>query len=324
MNRLCDLLQIERPILQAPVGSIAGPELCAAVSEAGALGAMGATWKPKAELLDHIRQVKARTSRPFQINYALHFEPETLEAALDEGVPVVTFSWGSPAPWMERLRRYEVKVGVQVGSAAGAAYMASIGVDFIVLQGVEAGGHVQAHQPLSNLLAELKELEIDRPAVAAGGLATSEDVRRVIEQGAEGAMLGTRFVASQESRAHETYKRLLLEAGPDATALTLCFDRGWPTALHRVLRNATFQVWEAAGCPPSGKRWGEDDIVARSSSGEPIYRYEDTAPREGMVGEIDDMCLYAGTGAAAIDDVPAAGDLVRRLWLVATPMPPRP
>lgn len=314
MNSLCRLLGIDVPILQAPVGSIAGPELCAAVSEAGGLGAMGVTWTPPSQIRENIERVKALTGHPFQVNFVLHFDPVGLDVALEAKVPVVTFSWGNPGPLIAKSKAAGAIVGVQCTTPAGAALMAAQGADFIVFQGNEAGGHVQSHLPLDALLAEAADDSPPLPYAAAGGLATAKDVRRVLDAGAQAAMLGTRFVATQESRAHEEYKARLLEATAEDTVLSYCFDIGWPQSRQRLLRNATFQTWEAAGCPNAGRRWGEGDILGHTANQEPIYRYEDVAPRVGMTGEIEEMCLYAGTGVGAIDDLPPAGDLVRRLW----------
>jgi NAD(P)H-dependent flavin oxidoreductase YrpB (nitropropane dioxygenase family) len=122
--------------------------------------------------------------------------------------------------------------------------------------------------------------------------------------------MGTRFVASQESRAHPEYKRLLIEQ--TETEMTLCFDIGWPTAKQRVLPNETLAKWKSAGEPSSPDRPGEGDVVAWSGR-QPIYRYEDTAAQAGMEGRIEEMCLYAGTSVAFIDDLPTAAELVARL-----------
>lgn len=128
------------------------------------------------------------------------------------------------------------------------------------------------------------------------------------------AMLGTRFVATQESRAHPDYKCRLVEASAADSALTVCFDGGWPYAAHRVLRNPTLERWEEAGCPAHGSRPGEEEIVAYSPAGDPILRYDDTAPRAGISGQVLEMALYAGTGCDAITDIPLASDLLTRLW----------
>jgi NAD(P)H-dependent flavin oxidoreductase YrpB (nitropropane dioxygenase family) len=179
---------------------------------------------------------------------------------------------------------------------------------------VEAGGHVQSTTPLWELLPQLVALAGETPVIAAGGIGNGAGIARALEMGAAGAMLGTRFVATQESRAHPDYKRRIVAATASDAALTVCFDGGWTYAAHRALRNSTLEGWEAQGCPPHGRRPGEGDVIASTESGEPIFRYEDTAPRLGMTGEIEAMCQYAGTSCAFVQDIPSASELVPRLW----------
>lgn len=307
------LFELDYPIWQAPTGSIAGPELAAAVSGAGGMGAMALTWPSPEQAAAQIAQVRARTQRPFQVNFALAFPPHALAAALEAGAPVVTFSWGDPAPYLAQVRAAGAKVGVQVTNVEGARRMAQLGVDFLICQGIEAGGHVQSSQPLLSLLPQILAAAEGLPVVAAGGIADGQGIARVLQLGAAGAMLGTRFVATQESRAHPDYKARLVAAQAEATALTVCFDGDWPYAAHRVLRNSTLEQWEAFGSPPVGARPGEGDIVGANAAGEPIRRYADTAPRQGFSGDTEAMCQYAGTGCAAIHDIPSAADLLVRL-----------
>ncbi len=314
MNRLCDRLGIRIPILQAPTGSIAGPELAAAVSSAGALGSMGLTWTKSEIAVEQVRQVREVTSAPFAVNFVLSFEPAALIPCLEAGVPIVTFSWGDPVAWLPMVRSFGARVGIQVGNTEGAKCAAQRSPDFIICQGVEAGGHVQSTRALESFLAEIVAFCGPIPVVAAGGIADGADVARVMRTGAQGAMLGTRFVATQESRAHEVYRRRILDAQSGDTALTVCFDGGWPHAPHRVLRNETLEMWEAAGCPPPGRRPGEGEATASMPDGDPIVRYEDTAPRRGMTGAVEEMALYCGVGADRIRDLPSAGELVARLW----------
>jgi nitronate monooxygenase len=242
----------------------------------------------------------------------LAFPPEALDPVLDEGVPIVTFSWGMPAIYAERVRRAGVTLGVQVATVEAAKQAVDLGAHFLIVQGVEAGGHVQSSQPLVRLLEAVVDLNLPIPIVAAGGIVNHEDIQRALGMGASAAMLGTRFVATKESLAHSRYKEAL--AHEHETALTICFDGGWPNAPHRVLRNKTLVDWESMGCPRPGNRPGENDVLARSASGEPIYRYEDTAPREGMSGQIEEMCLYAGTGVDRIADIPSVSQLMQSLW----------
>lgn len=310
---LCERLGIHLPILQAPTGSVAGAALASAVSIAGALGAMGVTWLDETSLLAQIESVRAETPLPFMVNYALAFPPATLHAALQAGVPVITFSWGDPTPYLPQVRASGAKVGVQITNTQGARRMVEAGADFLICQGLEAGGHVQSTTPLWELLPQIVALAGAIPVVAAGGLATGADMAKAFSLGAQGVLLGTRFVASHESLAHDRYKQSLVSAKAADTALTVCFDGGWEYASHRVIRNSTFQNWEAVGSPPIGFRPGEGDTVGYASSGEPILRYEDTAPRTGMSGAIEEMCLYAGTSCEAIHSVLSAQEIITQL-----------
>jgi nitronate monooxygenase len=314
---LCSRLGARYPILQAPTGSIAGPELAIAVANAGGVGALGLTWTDPATASDYVRQVREATAGPFQVNFALAFPPHALAASLEAGAPIITFSWGDPGPLVEMAHSFGALVGIQTTTGAAAARACELGADFLICQGVEAGGHVQASRSLNHALEEVLAAG-SIPVVAAGGIATGCDIAEVMARGASGAVLGTRFVATRESRAHGEYKEHIVRSSGTDTVLTPCYDGGWPFALHRVLRNSTLDRWESAGCPPPGARPGEGDIIARSSSGEPILRYEDTAPRQGMEGAVGEMCLYAGTGCDSIDDIPSAADLVARLWNEAT------
>jgi NAD(P)H-dependent flavin oxidoreductase YrpB (nitropropane dioxygenase family) len=153
------------------------------------------------------------------------------------------------------------------------------------------------------------------PVLAAGGITTGADIRAVLSAGASGAMLGTRFVATEESFAHQVYKDALLRANRDDTVLTVCFEGGWPNAPHRVLRNGTFIRWDAAGCPPAGKRPGEGDVLAMRPDGSKVLRYSLFLPNGALTGnELLDLALYAGEGVSAVRDIPAASDLIRKLW----------
>ncbi len=172
---------------------------------------------------------------------------------------------------------------------------------------------MQSSIPLEHVLPRVLAEVGTIPLVASGGVGDGAGMARVLALGADGVMLGTRFVATQESRAHPAYKQALCEARRGDTALTVCFDGDWPSAAHRVLRNATLETWEAWGCPPHAQRPGEGEVVGSSQRDEPVLRYESTAPRAGMTGRVLDMCLYAGMGCHAITDIPAASDLVAKL-----------
>jgi nitronate monooxygenase len=311
---LLEVLGIDVPLLQAPIGACAVPALVAAVGEAGALGTLACTWTPPAGLAAVVARVRELSSRPFAANLVLWFQADAhLDALLALAVPVVTFSWGQPgSARIARCHEAGARVLVQVGSADGAREAVDDGADALIAQGLEAGGHVQSTTPLADLLPAVVELAGTTPVIATGGLADRDDIARTQAHGAAGAMLGTSFVATAESAAHPEYKAALVHAGERATALTVCFDGGWPRAPHRVLRNATLERWEAAGCPAPGRRPAEDAPPALRA-GVPIARYDDAPPLAGDVGDVGEMCLYAGEGCDAIDDVPSAAELVDRL-----------
>ena len=300
-------------IIQAPIGGLATVELVSAVSDAGGLGSLALTWTDASTAARLVAAVKTRTSAAFAANFVLAFESTALTAALEAGVPVITFSWGLPGGLVRTVHSFGAAVGVQVGTVEGAKHALDQGCDFVICQGIEAGGHVQSSMPLRELLPALVAEARTVPVAAAGGLADREDVKEVASLGAYAAMLGTRFVASTESGAHPAYKAALVASESSDTVLTGCFDGGWPYALHRVLRNATLASWEAAGCPPSGRRPGEGDVVARQETAAIIHRYDDIPPSSGTQGDVTACCLYAGTGVGKITDVLSAGALVKEL-----------
>lgn len=296
-------------IWQAPTGSIAGPELCAEVVNAGGVGAMGLTWTEPEKTRRWVEQVVAASDGLFLVNYALAFEPVGLTAALEAGAPMISFSWGDAAEYVDLVRSFGAKLGIQVVSREGVERACALGADFLICQGIEAGGHVESDRPLTELLPEVVEAAGGIPVIAAGGFADASDVRWATSVGASGAMFGTRFVASEESRAHPDYKRSLVENS--VTELTMCFDGGWSNAKHRVLPNRTLETWKAAGSPPT-HRPGEGDIVA-SLGGAGIERYSDAAPQIGMSGAIGEMCLYAGGGCSRITSILPAREIVKLL-----------
>jgi nitronate monooxygenase len=300
------------PVVQAPIGPAATPALAAAVSEAGGIGSLGASWTEPEDLRAQIREIRRRTERPFMVNLVLAFEQEErLELALAEGVELISFSWGTDAGLVARAHAAGATVLAQAGSAAEARAAAEAGCDAVVAQGVEAGGHVQGETEVLALVAELVRA-LPVPVLAAGGVADAQGVAAAMAAGAAGAMLGTRFAATDEADVHPDWSARLVAASPSDTVLTGLFDGGWPGAPHRVLRNSTYRRWDEAGRPPPGSRPGEGDVVARRD-GVDIERYSADEPRRDTTGELEAMCLYAGCGVGRITSVEAAADVVSRI-----------
>lgn len=313
---LCERLGIELPIIQAPMGGAAGPALAAAVSNAGGLG-MLAPWRADpAGLRQQIRQTRALTSRPFGVNLVLAFpQEERLDICLEEGVTIVSSFWGDPAAFTARAHAGgATTVFHTVAGAEEARRAVDCGVDVVVAQGWEAGGHVRGSVATLPLVpAVVDAVGPATPVVAAGGIADGRGLAAVLCLGAAGAWIGTRFLASEEAAVHPRYRERVLEARETGTVHTGIFDIGWPDAPHRVLRNSTVTAWEEAGRPPPGSRPGEGDVVAVSASRGPIERYRSYTPAPDASGDIDALSLWAGQGVGLVNWAQPAGDIVRQI-----------
>lgn len=305
------------PIFNSGMGFAAGPELAIAVSNAGGLGAIGTGGAPAADLMkERVMRTRAGTRNAFAVNYLLNWEPTTLSVVLDAGAPVIQFAWGLPsADAVATIRKAGARFAVQISSAAGARAALDLGADYLVCQGIEAGGHVQALSPLYQVLPAILAEAKAVPVLAAGGITTGRDIHRALAAGAAGVLMGTRFVATKECTAHDDHKSAILRGRGEDTVMTICFQEGWPNAPHRVLRNQTLDRWEAAGCPPRGRRPGEGDLITTSTlTGAIKRRYSSSMPKQDDQGTPSELPLYAGLGVGAVRDTPSAGDLVVRLW----------
>ena len=311
-------LALEGPIVQAGMGGgLSGHELAAAVSEAGGLGTIGFTGA--GALSRELEAARERTGRPVAVNLLLPFARRShWEAA--EGADVVVTFWGEPRrhtrrPWLH-----------QCGSVEEARAAQTAGADGVIAQGVEAGGHVRGTTPALDLLEQVKAaLPSGYPVLLAGGMAGRDEVARALDAGADAAVLGTRFLLTDESAAHPAYKRRLLEA--DSTVLTELFGMGWP-APHRVVANRATERWLRAG--PRGPRL----VRAANRLTAPLASRVQPDPTSGLVraqrpglpffspvaatkGAPDELLeaspLYAGESVGRIDSLRSAGDLVGEL-----------
>ena len=298
---LTKLLRIRYPILQAPIGGAATPELVAAVSNFGGLGMLALSWKDAETTRAIIRKTKSLTNNPFAVNLILQFDQqERIKICLEEKVPILSFAWGDPSGYMHLLKDHGVIVCQTVGSADKGDYFAKIGVDFLIAQGWEAGGHLMGQVATSVLVPALTN-KVDLPVVAAGGIANGKGVLAALSLGASGAALGTRFLLSKEALTHPTFKRLIIKAHEDDTLyLPDLFSFGWENAPHRVIRNSTVVIWELSGCPPVDIRSQELEIIAYQQNNQPIFRYSDYLPLQGMTGNVEALALYAGQSAGLI------------------------
>ena len=315
---LCATLGIQLPIFNAGMGGgLASAELAAAVSNAGGLGVLGMGALPPPVIAQEIRRLRALTDKPFGVNLILALcQGGEFEACLEAKVPVVIGFWGDAEPLVRKAAGSDTKIIVQCGSVDEAKAAASAGVDAVMIQGVEAGGHVKGTTALSIVLPAVVEAVKPLPVVAAGGVADGRGVAAALTLGAQAVSIGTRFLCSNECAASAEYKRRVVAAKAEDTAYTLCYDIGWPNAAHRVIRNRGFVEWEAAGSPSPGKRPGEGTIVGTmmlAGSRVEVPRYSVFPPLEGFEGDHDYAILYAGQSCALVDDVKPAAEIFRDL-----------
>jgi len=308
---VCELLGLDVPIVQAPMSAV--PQLAAAVSNAGALGMLALSWSSPAG--DPVRETAALTDRPFGGNLILNSDQHRrLDEALDAGLRVVSLMWGDPAGYVERVHDAGGVVLQTVGSAAEARRAVAAGVDVVVAQGWEAGGHVWSAVATLPLVPAVVDAVAPVPVIAAGGIGDARGVAAVFALGAQAAWLGTRFLLAAEMPVHEHYRRRVIDADEtEAQWYADLYSVGWPGAPHRALRNATSAMWEAAGRPALGSRPGEGDVLAHFASGDAIVRYETAAPMVGTTGDLDALSLWAGQSVALAKRAQPAAQIVAEL-----------
>ncbi len=308
---VCELLGIDQPIVQAPMSAV--PELAAAVSNAGGLGTLALTWSTPAG--DPVRETAALTDRPFGGNFILNSDQHRrVDEALEAGLRIVSLMWGDPAGYVERVHEAGGIVLHTVGSAEEARQAADRGVDVIVAQGWESGGHVRGQVATLPLVPAVVDAVAPVPVIAAGGIGDARGVAAVFALGAQAAWLGTRFLLAQEMPIHDEYRRRLVAATEtDAQWYPDLYAVGWPDAPHRVLHNSTAEAWENAGRPPLGNRPGEGDVIAHFADGEPILRYETAAPMAGTTGDIEALSMWAGQSVALARQPQSAAEIVAEL-----------
>src|ERR1700689_2955851 len=293
---VCELLGIDQPIVLAPMVDI--PGLGAAVSNARALGMVTLAWSDDIGAV--VRKTAALTGRPFGGNFVLTSDRHRpLDQALEAGLRIVSFFFGGPGGYVEAGADPGGIVMHTVGSAEEARRAVASGVDVIVAQGWEAGGHVGSTVATLLLVPAVVDAVAPVPVIAAGGIADARGVAAVFALGAQAAWVGTRFLLAEEMPIHEDYRRALIAAAEtDPQWYPNLYSVGWPDSPHRALRNSTADAWEAAGRPPLAQRPGAGDVIAHFASGESIVRYEPAPPMAGTTGEIEALSMWAGQGVA--------------------------
>jgi len=318
MNRIHERLNVKVPIWSAGMGiGIAGATLTSTVSNAGGLGVLGLGALQPAVMKELIAETRELTTRAFGVNIIMPMmQPGQIETCYDERVPLMVLFWGDPEPYIRDAHKRDMLVVAQCGDVEEAVIAAEAGVDGVIVQGTEAGGHVKATRPLADVVtATVRELG-KLPVIASGGIATGADVARALKLGASAVSMGTRFLATNESMVLDSYKDMVTRAHSQDTVLTKLFDQGWPDAAHRVLRNQAYADWEAAGCPNPGQRPEEGAVIGRlAAAGEPqdLPRYTVTPPLLQFEGDLEEAALYCGESCDRIDAIRSAADVMDTL-----------
>ena len=298
-NRITRLFDIQYPIIQAGMIWASGWKLASAVSGAGGLGLIGAGSMYPAVLREHIRQCKQATSRPFGVNLPLLYPDidQHVQVILEEGVPIVFTSAGNPKTWTARLKEAGIKVVHVVSSAKFAKKSEDAGVDAVVAEGFEAGGHNGREETTTMCLIPAVRAAISIPLIAAGGIASGRAMLAAMALGAEGVQVGSRFVCTPEASSHKAFKEAILTAGEGDTMLSLK-----SLTPVRLLKNHFFQqVREAeeSGATPADL----EDLLGRARA------------KKGMFeGDLQHGELEIGQVSAHIRDIRPAADIVADIW----------
>jgi nitronate monooxygenase len=323
---ILDRLGLEHPLFQAGLGgALSTADLAAAVSDAGALGTIGI--RSPGRMFEELQRAHSLAPRkPIAVNLLLPFTRGRHVAACIEGqAAAAVLFFGFDREIVDRFHASGIVVFHQVGTAAEARRALADGADGLIAQGREAGGHLLGVMPGHEFLRQALEVTEGKPVLLAGGIATAADVQAALRAGATGAVAGTRFLLTDECRAHPAYKRRVL--GATRTLETELFGLGWP-ARHRVVPNAATERWCAND--PRGPRWARwvhgvsrlmgklmpVDAGARTTPHQrlSIPLYGPTAPLVGHPQSVLEVApLYAGETARRITSVVSAAEAVRLL-----------
>jgi len=304
-TRVCDLLSIEHPVALGGMAGVAAARLVAAVSNAGGLGTLGCANQAPAWITAAAREVREKTDRPFALNLLLFLADEpSIGAVLDARPPVFSTSWPRADHDLKALfaRAHEAgsKVMHMASTVEEARRAARAGADLVVAQGSEGGGHVGLIGTIA-LVPMVVRAVAPLPVLAAGGIATGEGLAAALALGADGALLGTRFLATDESPLPEAFQRAILASDGHNTLLTEIPDvargRVWPGAFSRVARNRFIERW-------AGR---EGELRARQPEAAAALA------RAAAAGDAEEGALFMGQDAGLIDAIEPAGDVVRRI-----------
>jgi len=298
-NRITTLFNIEYPIIQAGMIWCSGWKLASAVSNAGGLGIIGAGSMYPDVLREHIRKCKVATSKPFAVNVPLLYADieKHFETIIEEGVKIVFTSAGNPATWTSKLKQHGIIVVHVIANTKFAHKAQDAGVDAIVAEGFEAGGHNGREETTTMCLIPIIRDAVSLPLIAAGGIGNGKSMLAAFALGAEAVQIGSRFIATHESSAHENFKQRVVQSIEGDTVLTL--KQVTPVRLIKNKFYAEVAEAEARGATTEELK----TILGRARA------------KLGMFeGNLDDGELEVGQVSAGIKNIQPAADVVKEIW----------
>jgi NAD(P)H-dependent flavin oxidoreductase YrpB (nitropropane dioxygenase family) len=299
-TRACEVLGIAHPIVQAGMGGGSNPELVAAVSEAGGLGILACTWTEPAQIRAQIDDIRARTRKPFGVNFVLdQADPERIDVALDARVPVLSlFRGADPIDVVQKAHASGLVTMHQITTKEEARVSLAAGIDVLVVQGREGGGHMGPH-PMWSLLPQVIAIAGDTPVLASGGLCDGRDLAAALAMGASGVHMGTRFLVTPESPISAEHKSRIIAAGDGDTVASKLWDLLWGSPWFgmqaRGLRNSLTARW-------AGR---ENDLAISLQQAR-----ADLAVANANMDHAN-MILLAGEGSSRITSIDPAAEIVR-------------
>jgi enoyl-[acyl-carrier protein] reductase II len=295
-TEICDLFDIKYPVIQGGMAWVATGELAAAVSKAGGLGTIGAGNAPKDVIKEEIKKVKAVTDNNFAVNIMLlsPFAEDIVDLVIEENVPIVTTGAGNPGKYIDRFKENNIKVVPVVSSVVLAKRLVRTGVDAVIAEGTEAGGHIGDLTTMT-LVPQLVDA-IDVPVIAAGGIADGRGFTAALALGASGVQMGTRFVCAKESIAHKKYKEAIVNAR-DRDAVVTGRSTGHPV---RNLKNKLTRKI--------------DNLEKEGVSKEKIEEIGSGKLREAVIdGNIDNGSVMAGQIAGMVTDILPVEEIINNI-----------
>lgn len=310
---------VEFPIVQAGMAFVAGPPLAIAVCRAGGIGSLGVGLMPPPAFLAALASIREAVGQSaFNANLLTPFvNDEVLAAISDAAPPIVSFHWGHPQRrWIDRLLSAGCSVWEQVGNVEAARRAAGDGIELVIAQGSEAGGHNYGSMPTFALVPEVVDAVPGTLVLAAGGVADGRGLAAALALGAVGASVGTRMVATVEADAMAAYKQALVQAVGTETVRTSVFGPQWPDFNPmRVLRTPLVDAYHDRVAEIPKDTRDEPTIARLAFCGQTMemHRFDAFVPTEGTTGDAQDMPLLAGEAVGLVRSIEPAGDVVRAM-----------